>query len=310
MAGGALMLKNAIDEYLAVRRAAGFELEVPAYLLQSFARFAAGRGETHVHTPSVVEWASGAPSLSQRDHRLKTVLRFARYAHAEDERHEILPRDVFGYHKKRRVPFIYSDVDIHRLLKTASQLGPPGTLRPHTYHTLFALLVTTGLRISEALAIHKDDITADGLVVRETKFHKSRLVPLHETAHIGLRDYLKRRKKSPTGDPHLFISIRGKPLDRSSVRWTFLRILAAIDLSPVPSERRPRIHDMRHTYAVRVLEQSPEGRDDIGRHMLALSTYMGHSNVADTYWYLEATPHLLQDIAATCETFVERGGRP
>lgn len=304
------MLENAIDEYLAMRRAGGFELEVPAYLLRSFARFASGRGETHVCTRSVIEWASEAPSLSQRDHRLKTVHRFARYAHVEDERHEIPPRDVFGYRKKRRAPFIYSDEEMHRLLKAASQLGPPGTLRPHTYQTLFALLVTTGLRISEALALRKNDITSDGLVVRETKFHKSRLVPLHETAHVALGDYLKRRKKFSAEDPHLFVSIYGKVLARSSVQWTFRRILSAIDLDFSPSGRRPRIHDMRHTYAVRALEQSPEGRDDIGRHMLALSTYMGHSSVADTYWYLEATPHLLQDIASACETFVEMGGKP
>ncbi len=160
-----------------------------------------------------------------------------------------------------------------------------------------------------ALALRREDITADGLVIHETKFHKSRLAPLHETAHVGLSDYLKRRKKIAAETPHLFVSIRGKILDRSSVQWTFRRILAAIGLDPAPSGQRPRIHDMRHTYAVRVLEQSPEGRDDIGRHMLALSTYMGHSNVADTYWYLEATPHLLQDIAGACETFVQRGGR-
>lgn len=304
------MLENAIDEYLAMRRAAGFELEVPEYLLRSFARFASSRKETYVRTQSVVEWASQAPSLSQRDHRLKTVLRFAHYARLEDERHDIPPKDVFGYRKKRRIPFIYSHTEILRLLKAASQLGPSGTLRPHTYQTLFALLFTTGLRISEALGLHKDDITADGLVIRETKFHKSRLVPLHETAHVALGDYSKRRKKFPAQSPHLFISIRGKPLDRSSVQWTFRRILSAISLDPSPRGRRPRIHDMRHTYAVKALEQSPEGRDDIGSHMLALSTYMGHSNVADTYWYLEATPHLLQDIAFACETFVENGGKP
>ena len=101
-----MMLKNAIDEYLAMRRAAGFELEVPEYLLRSFARFAVSRKETYVRAQSVVEWASGAPSLSQRDHRLKTVLRFARYARLEDERHEIPPKNIFGYRKKRVMSFI------------------------------------------------------------------------------------------------------------------------------------------------------------------------------------------------------------
>ena len=302
------MLMKAVEEYLAVRRAAGFELEVPEYLLRSFARFSSERREKYVSARTVIEWASLAPSLSQRDHRLKTVLRFARHAHVEDERHEIPPRDAFGYTKRRRIPHIYSDSEIHQILRAASQLGPPGSSRAHTHHTLFALLITTGLRISEALFLRLDDITSDGLVIRETKFKKSRLVPLHETAQIGLHRYLQRRKKFAASDQHLFVSIRGKVLDRSAVQWTFRNILQTIGLDPAPSGRRPRIHDMRHTFATRVLEKSPEGRDSIGRHVLALSTYMGHSNVADTYWYLEATPHLLRDIAGACENFVKKGG--
>jgi len=302
------MLMKRVDQYLAVRRAAGFELEVPEYLLRSFARFASERAETHVCATTVIEWASRAPSVSQRDHRLKTVLRFARYARVEDPQHQLPPRDVFGYRKSRRVPFIYSDAEVHRLLRAASQLGPGGSLRPHTYQTLFALLFATGLRISEALSLCCEDITSDGLVIRETKFHKSRLVPLHETAQAGLNRYLECRRRLATTDPHLFISIRDRVLHRSAVQWTFRRILKSIGLDPPPSGRRPRIHDARHTFAVRVLEKSPEGRENVGRHMVALSTYMGHSNVADTYWYLEATPHLLRDIASVCEAFVQKGG--
>ena len=303
------MLMKAVEEYLAVRRASGFELEVPAYLLRSFARFCTERGEKHVSTRTVIAWASQAPSLSQRDHRLKTVRRFAIHAHVEDALHEIPPRDVFGYTKRRRLPYVYSDSEIHQILRAASQLGPPGSSRPHTYHTLFALLITTGLRISEALSLCLDDITSDGLVIRETKFKKSRLVPLHETALAGLDRYLERRRKFAAPNPYLFVSIRGQILDRSSVHWTFRRILQTIGLDPAPSGRRPRIHDMRHGFAIRVLEKSPEGREEIGRHMLALSTYMGHSNVADTYWYLEATPHLLRDISRACEAFFQKGGR-
>jgi len=303
------MMMKAVEEYLALRRAAGFELEVPEYLLRSFARFASERGEKHVSARTVIEWASQAPSLSQRDHRLKTLRRFARHVHVEDELHEIPPGKVFGYTKRRRVPYIYSDSELHQMLRAASQLGPPGSSRPHTYHTLFALLITTGLRISEALFLRLDDITSDGLVIRETKFKKSRLVPLHETAQAGLDRYLEHRRKFATSEPHLFVSIRGRVLDRSSVQWTFRRILQTIGLDPAPSGRRPRIHDMRHSFATRVLEKSPEGRENIGRHMLALSTYMGHSSVADTYWYLEATPHLLRDIASACEAFSQKGGR-
>lgn len=304
------MLMNMVDQYLAMRHAAGFSLEVPEYLLRSFARFASERGETHVCATTVIEWASQAPSPSQRDHRLKTVLRFARYARVEDPQHQLPPSDVFGYRKSRRVPYIYSDEEVGRLLRAASELGPRGSLRPHTYQTLFALLFATGLRISEALGLCLEDITSDGLVIRQTKFQKSRLVPLHETSEAGLNRYLQCRQRWATTDPHLFISIRGRGLARSAVQWTFRQLLRSIGLDPPPRGPRPRIHDARHTFAVRVLEQSPEGRENIGRHIVALSTYLGHANVADTYWYLQATPQLLRDIAEVCEAFVQKGAKP
>ncbi|MFC2173062.1 tyrosine-type recombinase/integrase [Acidobacteriota bacterium] len=303
------MLNKAVDSYLAVRRAAGFDLKVPEYLLRSFARFASIRGQTHVSAQTVIEWASEAPSLSQRDHRLNTVRRFAHRVHVEDSRHEVPPKGVFAYRKKRRMPFILSNEHVNRLLQAATQLGPQDSLRPHTYSTLFALLVITGLRISEALALVFDDITADGLVIRNTKFQKNRLVPLHETAQAGLDSYLCRRRCFATCDDHIFITVRGKVLDRSSVQWTFRRILKAIGLDPARDGRRPRIHDLRHTYACRALEACPEGRDNVGRHMRALSTYMGHSKIDDTFWYLESTPHLMQDIAKTCESFLKGGRR-
>jgi integrase len=189
------------------------------------------------------------------------------------------------------------------------ELGPKGSLRPYTYSTLFGLLITTGLRISEALSLVFDDFTEDGLVIRNTKFKKSRLVPLHETASDGLAKYLCRRSRFASCDNHIFISLRGKVLDRSAVQWTFRRIFKTIELDPAPDGRRPRIHDLRHSYACRALEASPEGRENIGRHMRALSTYMGHTKIEDTFWYLEATLHLMQDIARQCESFFLKGGR-
>ena len=296
------MLMEAIDGYLALRRAAGYELEVPEYLLRSFARFACVRGETHVGSQTAIEWASQAPSLNQRDHRLNTVRRFARHVQVEDRRHEVPPRGVFGPLQKRRRPFIFTSENVNRLLQAATQLGPSGSLRPHTYSTLFALLVTTGLRISEALSLTFDDLTPEGLMIRNTKFNKSRLVPLHETVQAGLAKYLSRRRPLAGGDDHLFISLRGKVLDRSAVQWTFRRILPSIGLDPAPAGRRPRIHDLRHTYACRTLEACPQGRENISQHMRALSTYLGHAKISDTYWYLEATPYLMQTIAKASES--------
>jgi integrase len=167
-----------------------------------------------------------------------------------------------------------------------------------------ALLFSTGLRISEALALRPGDMTRDGLVIQKTKFQKSRLVPLHQTAEEGLSRYLVRRKRVFGCDGHLFVSVRGRVLDRSGVYWTFVKLLKSTGLDPGSEGRRPRIHDIRHTFAVRALTNCPEGRDNVGRHMLALSTYLGHANLSDTYWYLESTPHLMQDIQDACDVFV------
>jgi len=300
-------MMNAVNSYLAVRRAAGYELIVPEYLLRSYARFATKRGEEIVRTASVIEWASLAPSLGQSDRRLKTVIRMARHLRVEDERHEVPPSNVFGCHRCRRVPYIFSTEDFNRLIAAAMQLGPIGSLRPLVYSTLFALLWATGLRISEALGLTFEDVTPDGLLIRKTKFGKNRLVPLHETAAAGLDRYLVQRKKTAAGENHLFISVRGQVLDNSSVWEVFRRLLQTIGLEKPLGGRWPRVHDVRHSFAVKALESCPEGRDNVGRHLLALSTYMGHSHVSDTFWYLEATPHLMQDIAAACETNLKGG---
>jgi len=302
------MLMDAVDAYLEIKRAAGFELEVPEYLLRSYARFAAQKEQDHVNTQTAIEWASQAPSKNQRFHRLATVIRFATHVQVEDQRHEVPPRGIYGPRRVRRPPFIFSTEEVDRLLRAASRLGPTGSLRPYTYSTLFALLVTTGLRISEALALVFDDVRTDGLIIRKTKFKKSRIVPLHETARAGLEKYLDLRRRVATFDVHLFISLRERVLDHSAVTWTFRRILKDIGLNPPPSGRRPRIHDLRHTFACRALESCPEGRENVDRHLRALSTYMGHVKISDTYWYLESTPQLMKDITCACESFFF-GGR-
>lgn len=305
MAGGNIMLKQTLDNYLAVRHAAGFELRVPGILLRSFVRFAQDRGHSHVTTQTAIEWAAMAPSKAQRHYRLKAVIRFARYAQADDARHEVPPDGIFGHHRQRPAPFIFTRANISRLLEAASRLGPAGSLRPHMYRTLFALLACTGLRISEALALRFDDITPDGLLIRKTKFHKARLVPLHETAAAGLEDYLIRRRRVGGADNHVFISLRGQVVRYYTVYETFRSLVQALGLEPETGRPRPNLHSLRHTFAVRVLEACPQGRDRINRNMLALSTYLGHARVTDTYWYLEATSQLMADIADAYERFTK-----
>lgn len=295
---------SAIEAYLAVRRATGFKLSNDEYLLRSFARFAATRGERYIRTTTAIEWAKQTSSVAQRDRRLKTVCQFARYLRLDDDQHELPPTDHFGYHKTRRTPFIYSSAQIERLIEAALQLGPPGALRPHTYATLIALLVTTGLRIAEALALCFTDITADGLLIHKTKFQKTRLVPLHDTAVAGLEHYLRRRRQVRSEDEHLFVDEAGRALPYWSVHRTFQRLLKMAGLGSAPGGHHPRLHDFRHVFAVRTLQAGPPDHTSISQQMVALATYMGHTNIYSTYWYLEATPELLRGIAAAGETFL------
>ena len=298
------MLK-AIEAYLALRRSTGFAMLNAEWLLKSFAAFAAERGQTDVHAQTAIEWAARGPSVAQRDARLKAVCRVVRHVRVEDARHELPPLNHFGARKTRRPPHIYSAVEIDRLIEAALRLGPKGSLRPWTYATLIALLSVAGLRISEALKLTVADLTRDGLLIRETKFRKTRLVPLHDTAAAGLERYLARRRPCLEADP-VFVDARGLPLRYIAVKETFDRLIGRTGIAP-GARRRPRLHDLRHTFAVRALQGSPADRSRTGAHMAALATYMGHVNIYATYWYLEATADLMRDVAAAGEAFFAEG---
>ena len=296
-----------VETYLAVRRAVGFTLSNTEYLLRSFAAFATDRKEAHIRTATAIDWASQAKSVAQRHTRHQTICRFAQYLRVEDFRHELPPAKHFGYRKSRRVPHIYSRDEIDGLVLAATRLPSSDLLLPKTYASLISLLAATGLRISEALHLLVTDITPNGLLIRRTKFQKTRLVPLHATAVTGLAHYLMHRQEARSGGDHVFVSDEGQPLVYWKVHGVFRALLKSAGIKP-SGGRWPRIHELRHTLAVRALESSPTGRQRIGQHMLALATYLGHVNINATYWYLETTPELLLDIAVVAENFVE-GGR-
>jgi integrase len=258
-----------------------------------------------VSAPRAIAWAGQAPSLYQQCRRLDMVRIFARHARAEDPRHEIPPEHVFPRHRPPFLPFVFTSDQTRQLLVAASELGPTGSLRPWTYCALLSLLTVTGLRISEALGLRLEDITSDGLVIRETKFRKSRLVPLHASSDAGLRQYVIRRSAVAGACDHVFVSLRARPLNYPTVNAVFLALVRRLGLHRGPGHRGPRIHDLRHSFAVRALEACPSDRHRVAAHMLALSTYMGHAKLASTYWYLHATPHLLADVADACESFAE-----
>jgi integrase/recombinase XerD len=155
------------------------------------------------------------------------------------------------------------------------------------------------------LALRFDDITQDGLIIRATKFRKRRIIPLHASAHAGLQRYLHRRCRFGGVDDHVFISLRHKALYYQTVVMTFLQLVRAMGLHPGPGHRGPRLHNLRHSWAVAALEASPCGHDQVNQHVLAVSTYLGHAKLASTYVYLHTTPELLSDIAIRCERKAE-----
>ncbi len=302
------MMTDNINRYIELHRSLGFKFRTQAILLLNFARFATQSNEKFVSVSCVLEWASQAPSPQQRRNRLLTVRRFALMLNAEDSRHQVPPTNVFGDLSFKRIrPHIYTDAEINRLLVAAGALSPKGSIRPVTYITLISILASTGIRISEALALQVDDLTQDGLVIRKTKFNKSRLVPVHQTTRDGICHYLEVRKHVGGLDDSLFISMHGSGISYSTVNSVFRELTRIAGLRSEPHCSSPRMHDFRHTFAVRSLEKCKADPKAVKRHLIALSTYLGHAHVTDTYWYLQATPSLLKQIAANGENLYNGG---
>lgn len=297
------MLADAVRSYLAVRRATGFKLTMVGFHLRSFAAYADRKRRRYVSSKIAIEWARQVPSVHQRARRLGDVRRFARYMHAEDPRHEVPPA-IFGSEKRPRpAPYILSEEQIRQLIELTA-CSNYRKMHGETHSTLFSLLSCTGLRVSEALQLRYDDITPDGLVIRSSKYRRSRLVPLHESARAGLERYLQIRRPYAPLDDHVFISWLRKPLAPKGVDGAFQAVVKQMGLPTGRGKRRPTPHSLRHGFAVRALQTCPDGRDQITQHMLMLSTALGHGNAAYTYWYLEAVPELMRAIADRCESYV------
>jgi integrase/recombinase XerD len=303
MAGGFVMLIAHAERYISLRQTLGFKLEDLSGNLNAFARFAVDRGDTHIRVSSAVDWATEASSPHARYIRLRDVARLARFLHAEDPIHEV-PTNPFYAPTRRRLPYIYTPAEIVQLLEGASRLRKSYPCRRQIYGTLLGLIAATGLRISEALDLRLLDVLPDGVLqIRRTKFGKSRLIPLHPTAVKALDQYLEQRRRLAITDDHVFLSAGNRRISSSMVEYTFRRIRRLAGIAPSRT-RPPRIHDLRHTFATRALERCSTKREAVARHFVALSTYMGHTDIAHTYWYLEATPELMTSIAAAAEALI------
>ncbi|MEG9883042.1 MAG: tyrosine-type recombinase/integrase [Hyphomicrobiales bacterium] len=302
------MLSRDLDTYVVLQRARGLKFTTQSGLLRSFVAFAEAAGDTHIRTARALDWAAGTVSRNQTCNRLAIVRRFAEHLAIADPAHEVPPADAFGrWRFERRIPHIYSGAEIATLMAAARRLGPVGTIRGEMLATLIGLLAATGLRVSEALGLDLQDVTTEGLVIRETKFRKSRLVPLHPSARAALDGYMRRRNQVPRAGDALFVGDRGRSPAYVTLYALFLRIGRETGIRGLPGEKGPRLHDLRHTFAVRSLEACGGDRRAISRHMLALATYLGHADPSHTWWYLQATPSLMRHIADAGEALMAEG---
>jgi integrase len=302
-----------VEEYLVFRRGLGFALESPEWMLLDFGRYA-DRVEHQgpMTTDLAVQWAlsSRSSDRAQAARRLSAVRQFARHRAVFDSGTEIPPVGLLGRFGRRKQPHVYDDAEVAALLDQASLLLPSGGLRSRTYVTFFSLLVSTGLRLSEAcrLAPGDVDLARGVLTVREGKFRKSRLVPLHPTATQALTRYAAYRdacREAPQSTG-FFRTHRASVLTRAAVEKTFARLRKRLGWTAHGRARRPRIHDLRHTFVVRRLLRWYEDGAEVDRKIQALATYLGHTKVTDTYWYLSAVPELMAITSQRFERFARR----
>ena len=293
-------LQSALDEYLALRHALGHKLHLAGRLLQRFVDFADHTGATYITTELALRWATQPADAqpAQWANRLGMVRRFARYCAATEPRTIVPPSDLLSHRYRRPLPYVYSDEEIVRLLEAAKHLSPLNGLRSQTFATLFGLYVTTGMRCNEPLRLDRGDVDLQNgvLTVHDTKFGKSRYVPVHPTTQRALQRYAARRDRlcrNPVS-PSFFLSDRGTRLTEWCVRWTFVKLSYQIGLRGADDSRGPRLHDLRHRMAVTTLLRWYRDGVDVERRLPELSTYLGHAHITDTYWYLTATPELLR----------------
>jgi integrase len=299
------------EAYLMARRALGVRLRIEGQQLLCFARFADSQDPRATLTEAVaLAWARCSVKATRmgQARRLEVVRPFARWLLAHEPDTEVPGTGLLGPGHRRKPPHPFTDAEIHDLLAAANELRPAGGLRPRTFAALFGLLACTGLRPGEAVRLRDQDVdlTAGCLTVRETKFHKSRLVPLHPSATRALRRYARERDRqlSDHGTDAFFLLDGGLPVSVSKAQTAFERIRVRLHWAARAGRRAPRLYDLRHRFACARLLHWHTKHADVDRLLPRLATYLGHVKVSDTYWYLSAEPALMAVCAARFERFV------
>lgn len=312
----ATSMSDKVERYLQHRRGLGYQLRIEGRQLQQFAAFVDASGHRGPLTVNLAAQWARLPAAGDRLYwarRLEVVRCFAKYLAVTEPNTELPPRGLFGRAHRRTTPHVYTNAEVTALMAAAGRLSASRGLRPRTYATLIGVLACTGLRISEALHLTRTDVDLGHgiLKIRETKFRKTRLVPLHPTAAQALQSYASARDGiiRPEQCDRFFVSDQGQPLQYSTVRSVFRKLCTALQITG-KNWRRPRLLDLRHTFACRRVERWYDARTNLDHSIAALSVYLGHAKVSDTYWYLTATPELLARAASRFEALapVKRDG--
>jgi integrase/recombinase XerD len=298
-------LREAVDDYLTLRRGLGFKLRIAGPRLVDFVAFLEREGASYVTNELAMRWAMqcSACQPAQWAGRLSFVRGFARHRSATDPRTEVPPYGLLPYRPGRARPYLYTEQEIERLLQAAKNLPPTAGLRRWTYYCLFGLLTVTGLRISETIALDRQDVDLQQalLTIRTSKFGKSRLVPLARSTEQVLAQYVRQRERilGKSTTTYFLVNDRGRPLESSNVRRIFYRLSRQIGIRGANDSHGPRLHDFRHRFAIETLVRWYRSGEDVERRLPVLSTYLGHAHVTDTYWYLSACPELM-GLATQC----------
>ncbi|HEY2488554.1 MAG TPA: tyrosine-type recombinase/integrase [Streptosporangiaceae bacterium] len=305
-----MSLRQHAEDYLALRRALGRKMAADGRMLLDFASRLDDTGQPAVTVAAALEWAteSGDASPGHWRRRLGIIRGFARHMRTMDPATEVPPADLIIAPQHRKPPYIYSPEEISALVHAAGTITTP--LAAAGMQALVSLIAATGLRLGEALGLDRDDVSiADAMLTVNGKNDSQRLVPLHPTTAAMLAAYAARRDRlcPAPSSPAFFLTRTGRRPVQGWAQNTFARLLIQAGIGQPPGRRRPRIHDLRHTFAVTTLTGWYQDGTDVQAQMPVLSTYLGHSNAESTYWYLEAAPGLLALAAARLEASAQKG---